>query len=206
MTLSRKEFWENIYVSKTSEEVSWTENIPEISLKLIKELQLPKKAKIIDIGGGESKLVDFLLEEGYDDITVLDISAKSLEKAKIRLGEKANKVNWVVSDVLNFLPEEKYDLWHDRAAFHFLTTLEEKSQYRTIAKSNITGHLVIGTFSDSRPLKCSGLAIKQYTALEMENTFQEAFTKIKCLTTDHRTPFDTLQNFTFCSFKRNGEA
>ena len=121
-----------------------------------------KDASIIDIGGGDSKFVDFLLEEGYENITVLDISAKSLEKAKKRLGDAAVKVKWIVTDITAFEPTETYDIWHDRAAFHFLTTSEQVSKYIDIAEKNVNNFMILGTFFENGPMKCSGLDIQQY--------------------------------------------
>ncbi|MBL7762155.1 MAG: class I SAM-dependent methyltransferase, partial [Chitinophagaceae bacterium] len=153
----------------------------------------------------DSKLADFLLDEGFENITVLDISAKALEKAKQRLGDRAVKVNWIVSDITTFQPGTTYDVWHDRATFHFLTTKEQVSKYIDIARKSVTGFLIIGTFSDQGPKKCSGLDIKQYTEETMTAELQNGFEKIRCVTEDHITPFDTKQNFLFCSFRRQTE-
>ena len=122
MKLDRKKHWETVYETKNPDQVSWTQEIPKTSLEFIRSFKLNKKAKIIDIGGGDSKLVDYLLKEGYNNITVLDISEKAIAKAKKRLGEKASKVNWIVSDITEFKPHSSFDVWHDRATFHFLTT------------------------------------------------------------------------------------
>ncbi|WP_345232889.1 class I SAM-dependent methyltransferase [Olivibacter ginsenosidimutans] len=200
--LNQKQHWETVYETKNPEEVSWTQKIPQTSLDFINSFALPKDAKIIDIGGGDSNLVDFLLEEGYENISVLDISAKAIEKAKTRLGEKAKKVNWVESDITKFKPDTSYDIWHDRATFHFLTTDEQITTYIEVAKKAVSGFMVIGTFSENGPTKCSGLNIKRYTAGGLINVFNEYFTKIHCLTEDHITPFHTKQSFLFCSFKR----
>lgn len=202
MTMNTKEHWESVYENKTPSEVSWTQEKPEISLKLIEDSQIAKTAKIIDIGGGDSKLVDFLLEKGYQNITVLDISAKALEKAKKRLGINAEKVQWIVSDVTSFEPTEIYDLWHDRAAFHFLTSTDQIKKYRAIVNKFVGGRLIIGTFSNLGPTKCSGLDISRYDENALTSVFEPHFIKIKCLTSDHITPFKTTQNFQFCSFKK----
>src|SRR6187402_3411524 len=121
MNSERKNHWETVYETKTPEQVSWTQEIPKTSLDFINSFNPDKSARIIDIGGGDSNLVDFLLDQGFENISVLDISAKALEKAKLRLGEKAKKVNWIVSDITEFEPQTTFDIWHDRAAFHFLT-------------------------------------------------------------------------------------
>lgn len=202
MEINLKAHWEKIYQTKLPQELSWTENKPDTTLKFIKSFDLPKDASIIDIGGGDSKLVDFLLEEGYTDITVLDISEASLERAKKRLGDKGKYVNWIVSDIKSFKPTRKYDLWHDRAVFHFLTSEEEVKSYLSIVKKCAKGFMIIGTFSTSGPDKCSGLPVKQYDDALLTNLFMEGFNKIKCIDVDHITPFQTTQHFTFCSFKR----
>jgi hypothetical protein len=195
--------WNNIYQSKNANQYSWTQETPLTSLEFIKSFNLPYSANIIDIGGGESKLVDFLLNEGFYNTTVLDISEKALEKTKKRLGQKANNIKWIVSDVTSFNPTEKYDLWHDRATFHFLTTFESISLYIDIASKAVNGFLTIGTFSEKGPDKCSGLEIRKYSENQLEETLSKDFIKIKCKKEDHITPFNTLQNFLFCSFKRS---
>jgi hypothetical protein len=198
-----KNHWEEVYRNKSPEQVSWTQAKPQTALEAIRSFGLLKTAKIIDIGGGDSNLVDFLLEEGFENITVLDISSKAIEKAQNRLGAKAKNVNWVISDVIEFEPTTTYDFWHDRAAFHFLTTTDQISEYVDIARKSVTGHLFIGTFSENGPTKCSGLEIKQYSEKALSETFSNGFEKISCKTENHTTPFDTIQNFIFCSFKRN---
>ena len=203
MSLDKKKHWETVYETKNPDQVSWTQDIPKTSLEFILSFQLKKTAKIIDIGGGESKLVDYLLNEGFENISVLDISSKSLEKTKNRLGEKAKKVNWIVSDILEFKPNTTYDVWHDRATFHFLTKPDQIKKYIKIAKISVNGFITIGTFSKNGPKKCSGLDIKQYNENELTLEFKDGFKKIECLTEDHLTPFKTLQNFIFCSFKRD---
>nr|WP_315130533.1 class I SAM-dependent methyltransferase [uncultured Flavobacterium sp.] len=202
MDTERKKHWETVYETKSPNEVSWTQEIPKTSLDFIKSLGLSKTAKIIDIGGGDSKLVDFLIEEGFENISVLDISKKALEKAKIRLGDKAQKVNWIISDITEFAPNTTYDVWHDRATFHFLTTPEQISKYIETARKSITGYLIIGTFSENGPKKCSGLDIKQYNEITLTDELKTGFEKISCVTEDHKTPFETTQNFLFCSFKK----
>ncbi|MEN9685532.1 MAG: hypothetical protein RLZZ28_1318 [Bacteroidota bacterium] len=197
-----QEHWEMVYTTKKPEEVSWTEDFPKTSLDFIHTFQLSKNAKIIDIGGGDSKLVDYLLAEGFENITVLDISAAALERAKNRLGEQSKKVNWIVSDVTKFNPESSFDVWHDRAAFHFLTTEDAISQYLSIARKAVSGYLTIGTFSDCGPKKCSGLPVKQYSEEQLSSQLSKGFHKLRCITEDHITPFKTVQNFLFCSFSK----
>lgn len=202
--LDRKNHWENIYQTKELKDVSWYQPTPTTSLEFLKQFNISTTSKIIDIGGGDSFLVDHLLDLGYTDLTVLDISAASLDRAKLRLGDRATKVKWIVTDVSNFKPTEKYDFWHDRAAFHFLTNEKEITNYiDTIQKSIMpTGVLIIGTFSEQGPKKCSGIDIKQYSEETMTDRLKIFFEKVNCITVDHKTPFDTVQNFIFCSFKK----
>lgn len=201
--LNRKNHWENIYQTKALNEVSWYQETPETSLYFFEKFNVPKAAKIIDIGGGDSFLVDHLLKLGYYNLTVLDISEASLKRAKKRLGADAVKVKWIVSDVVKFNPREAYDVWHDRAAFHFLNTNAEVESYIELAKKKISdnGLLIVGTFSENGPLKCSGIEIKQYSQTQLTNAFIGRFKKLECFNVDHRTPFHTTQNFTFCSFR-----
>jgi len=203
MNTSTKKHWETVYETKQPNEVSWTQEVPLTSLDFIRNFNCQKDAKIIDVGGGDSKLVDYLLEEGYKNITVLDISEKALERTKKRLGEKAEQVTWIASAIENFEPKEKYDIWHDRATFHFLTTKNQITNYLSIAKKTVTSFLTIGTFSEDGPKKCSGLDIKQYSENELQVALNTGFEKIKCITENHITPFNTTQNFIFCSFKPN---
>lgn len=204
INFDRKKHWENIYRTKELKEVSWFQPMPETSLDFVKQLNVPTTAKIIDIGGGDSFLVDHLLEQGFQDISVLDISAVAIDRAKQRLGERGDTVKWIVADIAAFEPSEKYDFWHDRAAFHFLTDEQEISNYIETAQKSISpgGVLVIGTFSEQGPGKCSGIEIKQYSEKSMTDRMNKYFEKIKCVTVDHKTPFDTIQNFVFCSFNK----
>ena len=201
---NRKKHWENIYQTRELKDVSWFQPTPETSLSFIKKYNISKTDKIIDIGGGDSFLVDHLLDLGFEDITVLDISESAIERVKTRLGKRAEKVKWIVSDAATFLPTEKYDFWHDRAAFHFLTNDEEISNYLLTVSESISpnGIFILGTFSDLGPTKCSGIDIKQYSEKSMTTRLEHYFNKIKCITVDHKTPSNKIQNFIFCSFKK----
>jgi len=204
MVEKAKNHWDIVYETKSPDQVSWTQVIPKTSLDFIHSLNLPKSAKIIDIGGGDSRLVDFLLQEGFENITVLDISAKAIEKAKNHLGEQARQIHWVVSDITEFEPSEVYDLWHDRATFHFLTSEDEIEKYVRICENNISdgGYLVLGTFSEKGPKKCSGLDISQYSESTLSARFKYGFKKIKCVEENHITPQNAIQHFLFCSFNK----
>jgi len=202
MELDRKKHWETVYETIDASQLSWTQEVPKTSLDFIRSLGLRKDAKIIDIGGGDSKLVDYLLDMGFENITVLDISAKALDKVKKRLGEKAEKINWIVSDITDFEPNTIFDVWHDRATFHFLTKKEQIAKYVEIAGRSVKGYLIIGTFSEYGPTKCTGLDIKQYSEKKLTEELKNGFKKIKCVTVDHTTPFNKTQNFLFCIFKK----
>jgi 2-polyprenyl-3-methyl-5-hydroxy-6-metoxy-1,4-benzoquinol methylase len=200
----KKAHWEKIYQTKSLQEVSWFQPKPETSLNFFNEFKIAKDAKIIDIGGGDSLLVDHLLDLGYTDITVLDISEAALTKAKTRLGNKAGLVKWIEADAATFVSNVQYDFWHDRAAFHFLTSAQEIEHYLQTVQQSISpnGILVMGTFSEQGPTKCSGIQIKQYSEKSMSDLLTDFFEKIKCITVDHRTPFETIQQFIFCSFRK----
>jgi ubiquinone/menaquinone biosynthesis C-methylase UbiE len=200
-----KQHWEHIYETKNPDELSWTQDVPQTSLDFFRSFDLPKTAKVIDIGGGDSRLVDYLLDEGYENIAVLDISEQALLRAKKRLGKKADRVTWIVSDITAFRPAKNaYDFWHDRAAFHFLTTEPQITTYLSVARTAVheNGYVTIGTFSENGPAKCSGLEVKQYSETALTAQLSKGFRKIRCITEDHTTPFHTQQNFLFCSFRR----
>lgn len=201
---NKKSHWENVFATKNPNEVSWTQKYPKTAMNYLEELNLSKTANIIDIGGGDSNLVDALLEKGYENIWVLDISELALERAKKRLGKNADLIHWVVSDITEFKPEVKFNFWHDRAVFHFLTDEDSINKYLAIIKEaiNTEGNFLLGTFSENGPLKCSGLEIKQYSENSMKETFKNNFETLKCFKENHKTPFDTLQNFQFCGFKK----
>jgi SAM-dependent methyltransferase len=201
-----REHWDKIYSSGETESKSWFQPYPTTSLEFVELFELDPNANIIDIGGGDSLFVDALLEKGYTNIWVLDISAKAIERAKERLGENAKKVQWIVCDVTEFIPPVQFDLWHDRAAFHFLVTEEDIHKYVSIAENAIrqNGYLILGTFSENGPKKCSGLEIRQYSERSMSERFETSFTRIKCAQEDHITPSLVHQNFQFCSFRRKG--
>jgi len=202
--MSSKSHWEKVYSTKQMNEVSWYQPTPEISLDFMNGLNISKTDAVIDVGGGDSYLVDHLLKMGFTDITVLDISEAAVNRAKERLGTAAKKINWVVSDITELSSDKKFDFWHDRAAFHFLTSEEQVEKYLSVAQEHISenGKMLIGTFSTEGPEKCSGLPVKQYSELSLSSLLKKWFEKIKCITVDHRTPFNTIQNFLFCSFKK----
>ena len=196
-----KKHWEDVYQNKKPNEVSWLQEIPKMSLEYIQQLNIPLSAKIIDIGGGDSYLAEHLLEKGYTNITVLDISENAIYRAKQRLGVNANLIKWINTDIINFKPTTTYDLWHDRATFHFLTTPESIDKYLLIVKEAVKGKIVIGTFSNEGPTTCSGLKITQYDEPNLVEKFKSiGFRKNNCKIEDHKTPSNSLQEFIFCAF------
>lgn len=197
-----KEHWDTVYKTKSPSEVSWTQSVPETSLRLIRACRLPKSASIIDIGGGDSRLVDHLLDEGYADITVLDISPAAIERAKERLDDRAERVTWIVADINSFTPERRYDLWHDRAAFHFLTERDQIERYIGIVRSAVAKNVIVATFSEHGPPKCSGLATSHYTSESLAAMFADTFSCTESHYEDHATPFGTTQNFVWCALRR----
>jgi len=202
--MNKKEHWENVFATKTEKEVSWYQEYPQTSVDFFTALQLPLDAKIIDIGGGDSYFIDALLDMGYTNLTLLDISANAIERIRKRLGTKADHVTFIESDILDFNPTEQYRFWHDRACFHFLTEAHQIEKYADIVDKALTkeGRLFIGAFSNEGPKKCSGLDIKQYTMESLRFVFEKEFQLKGCFIEDHKTPFDTIQNFIFCGFKR----
>ena len=198
------DYWNNIYKTKTEKEVSWYQEIPTTSLKLIEEIHPDINWSIIDIGGGESRLVDNLIDRNFSDVTVLDISSVSLDKVALRLKNKPSRPTLVSTNILNFHPNKQFDLWHDRAAFHFLTDPKDIKQYIDLASSSIRtgGFLIISTFSKSGPEKCSGLPITKYSHKELEELFSHDFMNVKYLYETHETPWDSKQDFVFCVFRR----
>ena len=200
----KKTHWENVFATKAETEVSWFQKNPETSVNFVKELDLPKNAKIIDIGGGDSYFIDALLNLGFTNLYLLDISDKAIERIKERLGEKSENVTFIVSDILDFESEITFDFWHDRASFHFLTAENEIKKYSEIVSKLIKkdGKMIIGTFSENGPRKCSGLDITPYSETKMNLVFEDNFEKINCFTEDHKTPFNTIQNFIFCNFNK----
>lgn len=205
MVINKKQHWENVFATKKETEVSWYQEKPETSLQFFERNKIPKTSKILEIGGGgDSYLIDNLLELGYESLTLLDISENAIERIKKRLGEKAEKVRFVVSDILDFSLIEKFDGIHDRASFHFLTKEEDIQKYAALMNDILekNGLYFVGTFSESGPLKCSGLEITQYSKEKFLKIFGNDFLLLNSLEETHKTPFETTQNFIFCEFQK----
>ena len=200
--MMQKEHWENIYSTKGMTEVSWYQKVPETSLELIKRVAKNKDTSIIDVGGGDGFLVDELIQLGYNNITVLDISENAIKKAKQRLGDIAKNVKWVISDITEFNSTEKYDVWHVRAVFHFLTEDSDIEKYKSLVNVNSNGYFILATFADNGPDKCSGLFVNKYSEDDQIAQFKDYFTPLDSFKHEHITPFGTTQKFTFSVFKK----
>ena len=204
VSFDRQEHWEKVYAQRTPPEVSWYQAHPSISYELIVLTGIGPSRKIIDVGGGASVLVDKLLDNGYKDVTVLDISSKAIDYAKERLGQRAEQVTWVISDITEFEPPRPYDLWHDRAVFHFLTDPNDRQNDVEAMKKALKpgGHAVISAFSLQGPPKCSGLHVERYNAEKMRRALGEGFEVVKSIAETHTTPSKIRQEFIYCYFKR----
>lgn len=200
-----KAHWEGVYSTKSETAVSWYQEEPTLSLQLIREASLRADTRVIDVGGGASVLVDRLLSLGYAAPTVLDISATSLERARARLGQDAGRVNWVVADLTQLEELGRFDVWHDRAVFHFLTHEEERQAYLTLAERSLPvgGHLIIATFSLAGPECCSGLSVCRYDAFSLTREIGPRFTLTRSVEETHMTPAGATQTFVYCFFRRD---
>lgn len=204
MNNNLKNHWENIYQNKNEDEVSWFQKTPDTSIEIINSIKIKKQSKIIDVGSGRSRLFKKLIEQGYNNLTYLDISESAAKKSKIFLGQESKNIEWIVEDVLNFEPKQNFDVWHDRAVFHFLTEQNQIKKYVDLVSRNISnnGYLIIGTFSEQGPLKCSGLKVSRYSESLIKTTFSESFNLLNSFKIDHTTPFNTTQNFLFSVLKK----
>ncbi len=194
-----KEHWEQVYTTKPTNGVSWFQEHAELSLRLIRETGV--SGSIIDVGGGASTLVDDLLNEGFQDLSVLDVSGAALDAAGKRLGVRAESVSWIEADILAAeLPARAYNVWHDRAVFHFLTSPADRHAYvQTVLRSlRPGGHVIVATFAEDGPTKCSGLPVARYSADELHAEFGDPFTLLRHEKESHRTPFGTIQQFVYC--------
>lgn len=196
-----KTHWETVYNTKAPDRVSWFRPHLETSLAFIERTAAGRSASIIDVGGGESTLVDDLLARGYENITVLDVSETALEVARKRLGVAAEQVHWLVADITQTdLPPAAYDVWHDRAVFHFLTDIGQRAAYvRQVARAvKPGGHVIVSTFGPEGPAKCSGLEVMRYDAESLHHQFGVRFRLMESSKEVHETPFGTTQQFLYC--------
>ena len=203
--MSPQEHWEEVYRTKAADKVSWYQAHPASSLEMIYASQVARGAGVVDIGGGASILADTLLEAGFLDISVLDIAAPALEISKARLGARARDIKWIVADVLTWKPSRAYDLWHDRAVFHFLTAQEDRARYRAVLEKALKpgGTLVIATFAEDGPEKCSGLPVQRWSPNSLAVELGLEFKLEQRFREQHHTPWDSVQAFNWCRFKRN---
>lgn len=205
--MQSKDHWENVYSTKAADAVSWFQPHADLSLDIIRSTQLGKEAAIIDVGGGASTLVDDLVANGYTDLTVLDLSGAALNAARKRLGAEENKVRWIEADITQIdLHTNRYDIWHDRAVFHFLTDAADRAAYvRTVLRSvKPGGHVIVATFAEDGPLQCSGLPVMRYRPDELHDQFGAAFQLLDHRKEEHRTPTGKVQSFVYCYCRRVG--
>lgn len=200
----RTTHWQNVYATKGEAEVSWFQDSPAISLEMIRAANPDHGASIIDIGGGASRLVDALLQDEYRHIAVLDLSANALDAAKRRIGRAASTVDWLVADATTWQPAKTYDIWHDRAAFHFLTEARDRAAYVARLRSAVApgGHVIIATFAPDGPEKCSGLPVQRHDAASLAAEFGAEFELIETRSETHHTPWNSTQAFQFSRFRK----
>jgi SAM-dependent methyltransferase len=203
-TLERQAHWQNVYETKGEREVSWFQERPAISIELIRATGVDADASIVDIGGGASRLADTLIGEGFRSIAVLDLSETALTASRERLGARAKQVSWIVADVMTWQPEQRYDVWHDRAAFHFLTEQGDRKAYAECAGKAVRpgGHVIIGTFALDDPEQCSGLPVIRHDATSLSVALGHSFKLVESRRQDHHTPGGKLQRFQFSLFRR----
>jgi len=200
----RHAHWQNVYRTRGERDVSWFEESPQISLDLIRATGVGSDAAIVDIGGGASRLVDALLDEGFVDITVLDLSEKALATSKARLGARGSQVKWIAADVTAWEPPRTCDVWHDRAAFHFLTDPTDRTAYaeRVLRAVRRGGHVIIGTFALDGPERCSGLPVVRHDAASLGQMLGPSFELVESRKHAHQTPSGSIQRFQFSRFRR----
>jgi ubiquinone/menaquinone biosynthesis C-methylase UbiE len=197
--------WERVYVEKAEQEVSWFQEVPAISMRLVAATGVGPDARIVDVGGGASRLVDALLVDGYGRLTVLDLAAPALERARQRLGSRAASVSWVAADVTSWRPDGTFDVWHDRAVFHFLVRPEERAAYRSalLRALRAGGHAIVATFAADGPERCSGLPVARYDPDALAVELGPELRLVESLREEHRTPGGKVQRFQYSRFVRS---
>lgn len=201
----RQHHWDGVYTRKGTQELTWYQPHPAISLRLIHQSGVGKDAAIIDVGGGASTLVDDLLHEGYTDLTVLDVSPAGLAASRARLAEAAARVNWVQADITRVeLPDQAFDLWHDRALFHFLTDPKDRAAYVSAMTCAVKtgGSVILAVFAESGPEQCSGLPVVRYRPQTLNTELGGAYVLVEHSTEEHHTPRGTIQPFLYCLFRK----
>lgn len=204
--IDRRRHWEAVYTTKDEEEVGWYQPDPALSMELIGSV-IPGRGRVIDVGGGTSLLVDRLLDSGFEQVTVLDISGTALAKAKARLGERACSVSWIEADVTTAANVGEFDVWHDRAVFHFLTDPDDRRRYVELARRSVSpgGHLIVATFAQDGPPRCSGLDVCRYDAQSLAAELGTSFSLVSVATETHTTPQGSPQAFFYGVFRRQDE-
>jgi SAM-dependent methyltransferase len=200
MNLTRAH-WDKVYTEKSPTEVSWYQEHCALSLGLIERASASRETAIIDVGGGASSLVDDLLDARYEEMTVLDLSGEALQAARERLGDRAGRVSWIEADITEVeLPEGQFDVWHDRAVFHFLTEKEDRARYVEAVRRAVRpgGHVIVATFGPEGPHRCSGLPVVRYGPERLHAEFGAPFLLVDHASEEHRTPFGTVQQFIYC--------
>ena len=198
---SAKEHWEKVYQTKQPDAVSWFQEHATRSLELIRSVGTSLDANIIDVGGGASTLVDDLLSSGFKNVTVLDLSASALEVARTRLASAADSVAWIAGDICSVsLPDQAYDIWHDRAVFHFLTNPADRAAYVEQLMKSVKpgGHVIVATFAPDGPDQCSGLPVARYAPGELHQEFGPSFELLEHMSEEHKTPWGSVQHFVYC--------
>jgi SAM-dependent methyltransferase len=204
MNAEKQKHWNEVYSGVGALKVSWFQQQASTSLKLIRNAGASERSAIIDVGGGASVLVDQLLEDGFRDVSVLDISEVALAASRERLGDRAALAQWIVADVLSWIPQREYDLWHDRAVFHFLTDAQDRARYGAVLAKALRqgGTLIIGTFAEDGPERCSGLPVQRWSADALSAELGQSYVLKESLKQPHRTPKGAVQAFTWARFQR----
>jgi ubiquinone/menaquinone biosynthesis C-methylase UbiE len=206
MSEDRKAHWEQVYATKEPAAVSWYQPVPEKSLELIRATGVPPTAPILDVGGGASTLVDHLLDDGFTDITILDVAASAFTQPRKRLGKRADDATWIESDVTEFEPSRPYAIWHDRAVFHFLTDAVDRERYLVALRRTLQadGHFLLATFGPEGPLRCSGLEIRRYSVGRLQDFLGSDFQLYAHEIDEHRTPTGSMQQFLYSCWRLAG--
>lgn len=204
MEADRRDHWTRVYEDKAPSAVSWFQPEPEPSLRALDRCGATPDLAFVDVGGGASNLVDALLKRGWRDLTVLDIAPSALDAARDRLGPAAEQVTWQVADITAWQPSRQYDVWHDRAVFHFLTEPEQREAYRRALSSGLApdGLVIIATFALDGPERCSGLPVQRYDAAMLSAELGDGFRLVESWREEHVTPWGSSQAFTWCAFRR----
>jgi SAM-dependent methyltransferase len=202
--MDRKQHWEGVFRVKGEQDVSWFETLPAISLRLMEAAGLGPETCVLDVGGGDSRVVDALVARGLTCVAVLDISRTALDRARVRVGDAARPVTWIEADVVSDWALKPMDIWHDRAVFHFLTDAADRARYRQHLRGTLklAGTAIVATFAPDGPPTCSGLPVVRYSAETLSKELGDEFELVEAVAHDHRTPWGAAQSFQYCRFLR----